>query len=133
MVETHLIFNSWPSTGKLVIIICDEVRCDMFSLKCLCPVLCASFIFLIHTKLHISKTFSAVYSIASFHFPLGACFQQASKRPCKTMMHSMNNMFDIAEVRGVLTVSLHLHLGCSMVLFSVEKKLSVNLLLTKNR
>jgi len=90
-------------------------------------------IFLIYTKLHLCKTFSAVYSIASFHFPLGACFQQAFKRSCKTMMHSMNNMFDIAEVRGVLTVSLHLPLGCGLVLLSVECKPRINLWLTKNK
>ena len=29
----------------------------------------------------------------------------------------MNNMFDIAEVREVLTVSLNLPLGCGLVLF----------------
>ena len=74
------------------------------------------------TKLYISKTFSAVYSTASVHFPLGACFQQVFKRSCKTMTHSMSNMFDIDEVREGLTVSLHLPLRCSRVLFSVESK-----------
>ena len=45
----------------------------------------------------------------------------------------MSNMFDIDEVREGLTVSLHLPLGCGLVLFSVECKSRINLWLTQNK